>query len=87
MSVLDKKTMALISIGAAYAVNCKPCMELLKKAALDVGATTEEMHEAVTAGEKVKNGAAIKAKGFANEIFGEIDFEPCCAPVNAKSSS
>ncbi|MBP1752988.1 MAG: hypothetical protein H6Q57_1824, partial [Geobacteraceae bacterium] len=29
MSVLDKKTMALISIGAAYAVNCKPCMELL----------------------------------------------------------
>jgi AhpD family alkylhydroperoxidase len=75
MSVLDKKTMALISIGAAYAVNCKPCMELLKKAALAAGATTEEMHDAVTAGEKVKNGAAEKAKGFANEIFGEISFE------------
>ncbi|MRR54157.1 MAG: hypothetical protein EG822_06550 [Deltaproteobacteria bacterium] len=85
MSVLDKKTMALISIGAAYAVNCKPCMELLKKAAVDAGATTEEMHDAVAAGEKVKNGAAVKARGFANEIFGEIAFELSGTPGNAKS--
>jgi len=85
MSVLDKKTMALISIGAAYAVNCKPCMELLKKVAVDAGATTEEMHDAVAAGEKVKIGAASRARGFANEIFGEIDFEPCCASGNEKT--
>ena len=82
MSVLDEKTIALISVGAAYAINCKPCMELLKKKAEAVGATIEEMHEALAATDKVKNGGAFKAKGFANEIFGEIDFEPCCAPAN-----
>ncbi len=87
MSVLDKKTMALISIGAAYAVNCKPCMELLRKLAVDAGATTEEMHDAVAAGEKVKVGAASRTRVFAGEIFGEIDFESLSASGNEKSPS
>jgi AhpD family alkylhydroperoxidase len=85
MSVLDQKTIELISIGAAYAVNCKPCMEFHKKSAEAAGATPEEMLAAIAAGEKVKSGAAVKAKGFARDIFGEGAGEPCCAPGSCSS--
>lgn len=86
MSVLDQKIMELISIGAAYAVNCKPCMEFHKKTAEAAGATREEMLAAIAAGEKVKNGAAVKAKAFARDIFGESTGEPCCTPGSGSCS-
>lgn len=87
MDILDDKIKELIALGAAYAVNCKPCMELLRKLDVDAGATTEEIHDAVAAGEKVKVGAASRTRGFASEICGEIDFESLSASGNEKSPS
>jgi AhpD family alkylhydroperoxidase len=87
MSVLEQKIIELIAIGASYAVNCKPCMEYHKKAAEAAGVTPEEMLAAVAVGEKVKGGAAVKAKAFARDIFGEGSGEPCCAPGSGSCSS
>ena len=82
MEILDEKIQILISIGAAYAVNCKPCMEYHRKKGEDAGVTREEMLAALAIGEKVKSGAALKTKAFAREIFGGIAGEPCCSAGN-----
>ena len=80
MNILDQKTQELISIGASYAVNCRPCMEYHRKTAEAAGVTREEIFAAIAVAEKVKSGAALKSKAFVREIFGEIPGEPCCAP-------
>ncbi len=77
MQILDDKIQELIALGASYAVNCKPCMEYHRKRAEKAGATMAEMLSAVAVGEKVRNGAHTKSKGFVKDIFGEIECEVC----------
>ncbi len=76
---IDLKTEEMIALGAAYAINCKFCMEYHKKKASEAGVTPEEMHSAIQVAEGVKAGAYNKTKGYAKDLFGEVTEERCCA--------
>ncbi len=75
---MNKKTEEMIALGAAYAVNCQPCMELHKQKAIEVGLTEEEMNAAIRVADAVKTGAYRKAKDSASNMFGEVNEERCC---------
>ncbi len=75
---MDKKIEEMIALGAAYAVNCQPCMEYHKQKAVEAGLTTAEMLLAIRVAEGVKTGAAAKTKQKADSLFGSIADERCC---------
>ena len=76
--IIDPKTAFMIQIGAAMAVGCYPCMEILTGAAPEKGVSDEELGTiqaivmAVSAGRvfnqyrevcaRIESGAAAKAK-------------------------
>jgi AhpD family alkylhydroperoxidase len=72
---MNEKITELIAIGASHAVNCHPCMEFHKKAALEAGATEEEMRAAAQVGEQVKNGAARITREKSAALFGVVSGE------------
>ena len=76
---MDERTKELIAIGVSHAVNCHPCMEYHKKAALEAGATEEDMQAAAQVGEEVKNGAARITRKKSAALFGAIDGEKSCS--------
>ncbi len=80
---MNKKTEEMIALGAAYAVNCQPCLEFHKQKAMEAGLTTDEMSAAIQVAEAVKTGAYKKAKQFAGGLFGEVKEERCC-PVGSE---
>ncbi len=79
---MHKKIEEMIALGAAYAVNCQPCMEVHKQKAIEAGLTKEEMNAAIRVAEAVKTGAYRKAKDSAGNLFGEVKEERCC-PVGS----
>lgn len=80
---MDKKIEEMIALGAAYAVNCQPCMEVHKQKAIEAGLTEVEMLAAIQVAEAVKVGAAKKSKDFAENRFGNIKEERCC-PIGSE---
>jgi hypothetical protein len=56
---MDEKQSILVSIGAAIACNCIPCYEHYYMKAKQSGISNADLYEAVSIGEKVKNGAAV----------------------------
>lgn len=83
---MDKKTEEMIAIGVSYGINCLPCMEYHKKKGIEVGLTEDQMRSAIGIAVMVRNGAAKKTKGYAEELFGKITEEGSC-PVGNKCSS
>lgn len=81
-NIMNKKIEELIALGAAYAVNCQPCMEIHRQKAIDAGLTSKEMNAAIKVAEAVKTGANKKAVQFASNLFGEVIEERCC-PVGS----
>ncbi len=80
---MDKKIEEMIALGAAYAVNCQPCMEYHEKKAIEAGLTKGEMLAALRVADSVKTGAAAKARQKADSLFGSITEERCC-PVGSE---
>jgi AhpD family alkylhydroperoxidase len=80
---MDKKTEVMIALGAAYALNCQPCMEYHKKAAIEAGVTQEEMQDAIRVADAIKAGASSKTKEFAGNTLGFEQKERCCPPGSA----
>ena len=58
---MDKKIEEMIALGAAYALNCKPCMEIHQRLAIEAGVTPEEMQDAIQ-GSKVVCGPELHAE-------------------------
>lgn len=84
---MDKKVEEMIALGAAYALNCKPCMEVHHQLAAEAGVTQEEMQEAIRVADAVKEGAGKKNREFAESIFGgSVKAERCC-PVGSACCS
>ncbi len=83
VKTMDMKVEEMIAIGAAYAVNCLPCMEFHKQKAIEAGLTKEEMQAAIQVAEAVKTGAYKKATQFAGNLFGDVKEERCC-PVGSE---
>jgi AhpD family alkylhydroperoxidase len=75
---MNRKIEEMIALGAAYAVNCQPCMEYHKKKAIEAGLTKEEMQAAIQVAESVKMGAYKKTKQYAGNLFGDVKEEKCC---------
>jgi AhpD family alkylhydroperoxidase len=80
---LNKKIEEMIALGAAYAVNCQPCMEVHRQKAIEAGLTNEEMAAAIKVAEAVKTGAHKKTMQFAGNLFGGVKEERCC-PVGSE---
>lgn len=76
--LMTKKVQEMIAIAVAYAINCKPCMEIHKKWAQEANLTQAEMRSAIQVAEGVRSGASNKTKGFAQELFGKVEEERCC---------
>ncbi len=77
---MNKKMEEMVALGASYALNCQPCMEFHKKAAMEAGLTAEEMQAAIRVADAVKTGAGKRAKQYAEGIFGAVHAEQCCPP-------
>jgi AhpD family alkylhydroperoxidase len=75
---MNRKIEEMIALGAAYAVNCQPCMEFHKQKASEAGLTDEEMRDAIQVADAVKTGAYKKSKLFAGNLFGNVEDERCC---------
>ena len=75
---MNKKLEEMAALGAAYALNCRPCMEYHRKKASEAGLTQEEMQSAIRAAEAVREGAGGKNREFAENLFGPIKAERCC---------
>ena len=62
---LDKQTLELIAVGASVAANCQPCLEHNVDKALEYGADSQQIAEAIEVGKRVRQGAAAKLDKFA----------------------
>jgi AhpD family alkylhydroperoxidase len=62
---LDKQTLELIAVGASVAANCQPCLEHNIDKALEYGADSQQIAEAIEVGKRVRQGAASKMDKFA----------------------
>jgi AhpD family alkylhydroperoxidase len=65
---LDKKTKELIAVACTYMTRCPYCIEGHAKAALDAGATKEELAEVIQIAMALSSGAAIAHRNFALDI-------------------
>jgi len=59
----------LVALGASVAANCRPCLEHYLDRAAELGLLEEEIREAVTVGQKVARGAAVKMKQFTASVL------------------
>ena len=75
---MNKKIEEMVALGAAYALHCRPCMEVHRQKATEAGLTQEEMQAAIRIADAVREGAARKNRAFAEELFGSIKPDPCC---------
>jgi AhpD family alkylhydroperoxidase len=66
---LSVKQKRLIAIGIAVAINCESCMEWSIKQALDHGASTEEIIEAIEIAIEMRGGPATAFARFAMNIL------------------
>ncbi len=66
---LDKKTKELIAIGISVVINCESCMEWHIKQALDDGASSEQVIEAIEVGMEMGGGPATASARFAMNVL------------------
>lgn len=66
---LTKKQKELIAIGISVVKNCESCMEWHIKQAIDVGATEEEIIEAIEVGIEMSGGIGTVSARFAMNVL------------------
>ena len=65
---LDKKTKELVAIACSYMTRCPWCIEGHSKAALDAGATKEEVAEVIQIAMALSSGAPIAHRNIALDV-------------------
>jgi len=70
---LDNQTKALIAVGVSVAANCQHCLEYNVGTALQCGATSQQIAEAVEVGRRVRLGAASKIDRLAATLDDAVD--------------
>lgn len=70
-NVLDEKTKELITVGIAVALRCEPCIMWHIDAALNAGATSEEILETIKVAVAMGGGPALMYGIKAYEILKE----------------
>jgi len=66
---MDEKMKELIAVGAAVTSGCVPCLDFHCKKSLMLGATRDEIKEAVEVGRMVRRGAKRVWDKAANKII------------------
>ena len=81
-TVLSEQTRKLVAIGAAGAVNCRPCLEHHVPRGSEAGLSEREIREAIEIGFAVNRGAHAKTKGYVDDVIYESKHadtsEKCC---------
>lgn len=67
--MFDDKMTELVAIGASVAANCHPCVKYHVNKAREIGASEEDIKEAIFVGEMVRKGAAGKMDELTAEIL------------------
>lgn len=67
---LDKKTKELVAVACTYLTRCPYCIVGHTKAALEAGATKEEIAEVIQIAAALNAGAAIAHRNFALDVEG-----------------
>lgn len=65
---LDNRILELIAVGASIAANCQPCLEYNVGQALQYGADSQQIAEAIEVGKRVRQGAGVKMDKFALKL-------------------
>ena len=65
---LDKKTKELVAVACTYMTRCPYCIEGHAKAAIEVGATKEELAEVIQIAMALAAGARIAHRNFALDV-------------------
>jgi AhpD family alkylhydroperoxidase len=66
---LEKKYKELIAIGISIVINCESCLEWHIKEALRIGASQEEILEAIEVGIEMGGGPATASSRFAIKVL------------------
>jgi AhpD family alkylhydroperoxidase len=67
---MDEKLKELIAIGAATTANCIPCLKFHHEKASEIGATVDEINQAIEVGRMVRRGAARAWDKEAEQLLG-----------------
>lgn len=68
-ALLDEQTMRLVAIGAAGAVNCRPCLEHHVPLGIAAGLSEPAIREAIEIGFGVNRGAHAKTRKFIDDVI------------------
>jgi alkylhydroperoxidase/carboxymuconolactone decarboxylase family protein YurZ len=66
---MDNKIKSLIAAGAAAAVNCRSCLEILVPQCIKAGASKDDLRDAIETGFRVNRGAHAKTRGYVDDIM------------------
>lgn len=67
---LDDRTIELIAVGASVTAGCQNCLRHHADKARHLGASDEEIAEAIAAGRMVRGGSATEMDRFAEGLTG-----------------
>lgn len=62
--MMDVQVKSLIAVGAAAAVNCRPCLEYHVPKCIKTGAMASDIREAIETGFQVKRRAHADIQGY-----------------------
>lgn len=80
---MDKKIKELIAIGASVTAHCQPCLKYHLQQAIELGASIEEIQEAISIGKTVEKGALKAMDTYSKEQIeaiknGSCKEDSCC---------
>jgi len=78
---LDGKTKELIALGIAVAIRCDDCIAFHVKAALDAGASREEVSETLGMAIYMGAGPSVMYATHALDAFAQFEKETAVAPA------
>jgi len=77
---MDKKTEAMISLGAAIGSNCIPCFDNLYARSKELGIDDTDINKVIEISLGVRNGASMVLKTAINDTTGKFKYtqDTCC---------
>ncbi|MEN6319427.1 MAG: carboxymuconolactone decarboxylase family protein [Syntrophaceae bacterium] len=89
-SVIDLETQLLISVGAAVAAGCVPCLQNIVEQGRIHGIDEKKMRAAARTGQFMKEQPIKHMKVFSDELLGThllgVPAETACCPAGADES-
>jgi len=68
---MDGQIKSLIAVGAAAAVNCRPCLDYHVPQCIKAGALESDIREAIETGFQVNRGAHSKTQDYIEDVLAD----------------